>query len=106
MDEPEIRWSKNAELDLFETLQFYTHRNQNTMYSESILSEISSATSNLLQFPMLGRPFDDNLRVLVVLDYNIYYEIQGKSIRIHLFWDTRRNSIDLEVSLRRVKLYE
>ena len=55
---------------------------------------------------MLGRPFDDNLRVLVVLDYNIYYEIQGKSIRIHLFWDTRRNSIDLEVSLRRVKLYE
>ena len=46
MDEPEIRWSKNAELDLFETLQFYTHRNQNTMYSESILSEITNATSN------------------------------------------------------------
>ncbi len=40
------------------------------------------------------------------MNYNIYYQVQKELIEIHLFWDTRRNPEELEISLKRIKLYE
>ena len=106
MVESKIKWSKNAEIDLFETLKFYTQRNKSTIYSKTILKEVTDSTINLLTFPMLGRPYGKLLRILVVMNYNIYYQVQKDLIEIHLFWDTRRNPAELEISLKRIKLYE
>ncbi len=106
MVESKIKWSKNAEIDLFETLKFYTVRNKSTIYSKTIVKEVTDSTLNLLSFPFLGKPYNDFLRILIVMNYNIYYQIQKDLIEIHLFWDTRRNPAELEISLKRIKLYE
>ena len=85
MVESKIKWSKNAEIDLFETIKFYTERNKSTVYSTTILKEVTDSTINLLSFPLLGRPYNNFLRILVIMNYNINYQIQDDKIEIHLF---------------------
>lgn len=62
MAQNKIKWSKNAEIDLFETLQFYTHRNGNPTYSETILKNVTDITNHLIANPLLGRPHEIFIR--------------------------------------------
>jgi len=58
MDERTIIWSKRAEAELHNVLEFYIERNQSIKYSLKLLNEVEKATNQLPTFPYLGKISD------------------------------------------------
>jgi len=52
----------------------------------------------LLSNPEIGRKTDiPNVRIKIVRDYLIFYEVQNESILILSFWDSRQNPEKLKL---------
>jgi plasmid stabilization system protein ParE len=88
----EIRWSVRADQDRLEIIEYWTNRNKSTHYSIKLARLFIEKVEFLAQSPGLGKatksPF---VRVKIVRDYFIYYNIESTYIEIITIWDSRRN---------------
>ena len=91
----QIIWTKRAQEERKEILQFWRVRNQSTSYSKKLNGLIKKAVKLVAAHPNIGRRTDiENVRVKLVRDYLIFYEESEEQIFILSIWDNRRNPED------------
>jgi addiction module RelE/StbE family toxin len=91
----QIVWTKRAQAERKEILQFWRIRNQSTAYSKKLNELIKKAVKLVAAHPHIGRHTDiENIRVKLVRDYLIFYEESEEQIFILSIWDNRRNPED------------
>jgi len=95
-------FSRYAEIDLIEILDYY--QEMNPIYTRKILDKIEQRVEELKEFPERGRIVPElerqnimNYRELIEENYRIIYSIESSTITIHSILDGRRNLQDLLV---------
>lgn len=88
----EIIWSKLAETELLNVLDFYIQNNGSAAYSVKLLHEIEGLINLISQNEFIGRLTANKFtRVIPIKHYAVFYEIDKNSIVIVSFWDNRQN---------------
>jgi plasmid stabilization system protein ParE len=97
----QVVWSKRAQNDRKEILQFWTEKTQSTTYSKKLDSVFKAVVKTLKTFPHLGKPTNDfTARAKVVKDYLLIYEATDHEIIILTIWDTRQDPEKLKSVLQ------
>ena len=92
----QITWTRRAQEDRKEILQYWRQRNQSNTYSSKLNGLIRKAVKLVAAHPQIGRKTDiENVRIKLVRDYLIFYEEYEEQIFILSIWDTRRNPEDI-----------
>jgi len=93
MAKKQIIWSKRANTELVNVLEFFNERNGNTYYSAKILNEVEDILKILSENELMGRLTSDRRSRVVVMEvYLIFYEVMDSKIEILSFWDNRQNN--------------
>lgn len=93
----QIIWTTPAERDRKEILSYWLERNGSPIYSLKLFERFRIATRTILSHPFIGRPTDiEGIRVLLVEEYLLFYEVFADSIVVHHVWDARRNLKELK----------
>lgn len=88
----QIIWSLRAQADRKEILIYWNNRNKSNTYSKKLNQLFKEAIKLIGQFPQIGRPTDiENIRIKIVRDYLIVYEVNASQIYILTIWDGRRD---------------
>lgn len=94
----EIRWTLTAQKNKFDIFEYWNNRNKSNKYSQKLDEIFNKAIENLLFFPFSGSITNiKNVRILVVENYLIVYEIFENTILISRIWDGRRNPENLKI---------
>ena len=95
-------FSRYAEIDLIEILDYY--QEMNPTYTKKILDRVEKRVEDLKHFPERGRVVPElerqnimNYRELIEENYRIIYSIESNSVIIHSILDSRRNLEELLV---------
>ncbi|CAN5515027.1 hypothetical protein BH09BAC6_BH09BAC6_06650 [soil metagenome] len=87
-----IRWSPRAQQDRFEILEYWLNRNKSKTYSEKLNQILLDNIEPLAKMPELGLPTRyASVRIKIIHDYLVYYQIADAYIEILDIWDSRRN---------------
>jgi len=98
MGKRKIIWSSKANRKLFEILEFYAQRNKSKAYSIKLYQRFKKDLTILIKQPEIGIKTEiESVRGLIVDDYILFYEFDGKRIIVHTLWDCRQNPDDLRI---------
>ena len=88
----QITWTYTAQQDRLEILRYWRIRNQSNVYSKKLNVLFKKAILIIAVHPHIGRPTTiEKVRVKLVRDYLIFYEVNEDQIFILSIWDNRRN---------------
>ena len=88
----QIIWSLLAQDDRKQILSYWNYRNKSTTYSKKLHQLFKDALTLVSQFAQIGRLTDEeNIRIKLVKEYLIVYEIDVNTIYVLKIWDGRRN---------------
>ena len=88
----QIIWSLNAQQNRKEIFLYWNNRNKSKTYSKKLNRLIKGAVKLISEFPQIGRPADlENIRIKIVRDYLVVYEVSGDNIYILAIWDDRQD---------------
>lgn len=91
-----IIWTSRAQRERKQILEFWIDNNHNNKYSLKLDSFIREAIQLIKRHPQIGRPTDiEGVRVKIIRDYLMFYEITDSNIYILTIWDNRQNPEDL-----------
>lgn len=94
----QVIWSKAAEEDFRNILQYWTEKNGNDTYSRKIEERVSRIALLLSMFPKIGRKSETSETRRVIWEhYSIYYKLVRESVVIIHVWDSRRNPADMQI---------
>ncbi|MBN1338690.1 MAG: type II toxin-antitoxin system RelE/ParE family toxin [Bacteroidales bacterium] len=98
MAKRKVIWSAQAKIDRFEILDFYNKRNGNKIYSQKLNKKLGTAINLLIRHSEIGTKTDyQNIRVLFVSDYAIFYRIKPRIIGNVTIWDCRQDPAKLKI---------
>ena len=84
----QIIWSLRAQNDKKEIFKYWTQGNKSNRYSKKLNQLFKEAVLLLLEHPYIGRPTDDaRVRIKIVKEYLLIYEVTETSINILSIWD-------------------
>jgi plasmid stabilization system protein ParE len=87
-----IIWSANAKADRIEILDYWIKRNKSNTYSKKLNLLFREAINLVAKNPTIGHvTIKENVRVKIVKQFLIIYEITVESINIHSIFDNRRD---------------
>lgn len=87
-----VIWSKLAQDDRKRIFSYWNNRNKSNLYSRKLNRLFKEAIRLIIAYPYIGRSTDiENIRVKIVSDYLIIYEIKEFEIVILTIWDSHRN---------------
>lgn len=73
-------------------MKFWIAHNQSKSYSSKLNGLFQEATKLLSKHPYLGRRSDiEGVRVKLVRNYQIFYDVKDQPIHILTLWDTNLN---------------
>ena len=88
----EIVWSKRALAERFQILEYWINRNKSSRFSEKLDNIFLQKIELLTLHPFIGkRTTSENIRIKIVRDYLIFYEILETQIHILSVKDGRQN---------------
>ena len=88
-----VKWSVRAIADEKEILGYWIQRNGNKSYSKKLHKLFRESAILLSRRPGIGRSTDvENVRVKIIKDYLMFYEVKSDDIIILVIWDSRRDS--------------
>ena len=88
----EVVWSIRAQEDRKKILEFWIKHNKSNSYSKKLNSLFKTAVKLIIEHPHIGKPTDwDNIRVKIIRDYLMIYEVTDSKIYIHSIWDSRQD---------------
>ena len=91
-----IIWTEKANLERKEILDYWIHRNKSKSFSLKLNRLFIDNLKLLSSNPNIGRKTKfDNVRVKIIRDYLLFYEILEKEILVLSIWDGRRNPDDI-----------
>ena len=87
-----VIWSQNATGQLNEILNYYLERNGNNAYGSKLYKRIISTARTLSTQSLIGKKTEhENIRVLAIGYYLMFYELSEKQVEVLIIWDGRRN---------------
>lgn len=87
-----IIWTKEANSERKDILEFWINHNKSKTYSLKLNKLFILAVKQLAENPMIGRETDfKNTRVKIVRNYLLFYEFNDTEIKILSVWDGRRD---------------
>ncbi|MFY1047771.1 type II toxin-antitoxin system RelE/ParE family toxin [Chryseobacterium sp. GP-SGM7] len=87
-----ISWTKEANIERKEILEFWIDNNKSKTYSIKLNKLFIKSLKQLAENPMIGRETDlKNVRVKNVRNYLVFYEFSSVQIKVLSVWDGRRN---------------
>lgn len=88
----ELFWSETALKQRNDTFKFWNKKNGSKVYSQRLNLLIKDRSNKLLLFPEIGRRVEiDQIRVISIEHFSLFYEKYDDKIVIISFWDNRRN---------------
>jgi toxin YoeB len=94
----QIIWTEKANIERQNILEFWAENNKSKVYSLKLNKLFISAIRDLSRRPNISRKTEfENVRVKIVRDYLIFYEIIKKEILILTVWDGRRDKKNLKI---------
>ena len=88
----EVIWSWRAQNDKKAILAYWKNRNKSNSYSKKLNGLFREAIRLIQEHPKVGRPTDDeSVRVKIVRDYLVIYELSDTAIEILTIWDVRQD---------------
>ncbi len=88
----EIVWSRRALIERFQILEYWVNRNKSTRYSEKLDKLFLQKIQLISLHPFIGkRTTSESIRIKIVSDYLIFYEIFETEIHILSIKDGRQN---------------
>ncbi|WP_295654332.1 type II toxin-antitoxin system RelE/ParE family toxin [uncultured Mucilaginibacter sp.] len=98
-----IIWSARADNDLFDILDYWANRNRSDVYSIKLKGLIDDCVNLIAELPDIGKPTGiPNLRLKILRDYLIFYNVSADHLEIITIWDSRRNPKKLSDILKRI----
>jgi len=95
----QVVWSLRAQSDRKEILDYWRRRNKSNTYSRKLNQVFKETVEIIRDFPQIGTLTDtDNVRVKIVKDYQIFYEVTESKLTILTIWDSRQNPAKLMIS--------
>jgi plasmid stabilization system protein ParE len=87
-----IIWTKRAQEERKEILVFWNERNQTNIYSRKLNELIKDSLQLICKFPFIGKPTNrENVRVKILKNYLIIYQITTTDIIVLSIWDNRQS---------------
>jgi toxin YoeB len=97
----QITWTLKAQLDRLQIFSYWNNRNKSNRYSKKLNDLIKITLKLIAKYPGIGKSTDiKNIRVKVLKDYLIIYEVNPNEIIILTIWDCRQNPDDLKRLLK------
>jgi len=92
-----IVWTLKAQSDRRNILAYWKARNKSVAYSKKLDTLIRESLNLIRKYPCIGKPTNrKNIRIKIVRDYFLIYEITNNEIVILRIWDSRQNPKELE----------
>lgn len=92
-----IEWGRLAQKDRLQILHYWEKRNKSKTYSSKLDRLFKHDLKTVCRYPFIGKPTNKpNIRIKIVRDYLLVYEINTEKIVVLRVWDTRRNPMKLE----------
>ncbi len=96
-----IEWTKIAEYQLTDILEYWDRRNLSRSYSSKLSKTVVKQVDFISRNPNSSRPiFSGEIRTSSLGHYSLYFRINEDSIKILAFWDNRQNPKKLLAQLR------
>lgn len=93
-----IIWTKRAQQERKEILEFWKEHNKSKSYSKKLDHLFKKAIKLITTRPGIGRSTDiENVRIKVVRDYLIFYELINANIYILTILDSRQDPKKLKM---------
>jgi addiction module RelE/StbE family toxin len=97
----QIIWSLRAQKDKKEIFKYWSQHNKSNRYSKKLNQLFKEATQLLSEHPYIGRSTDEaQVRIKIVKEYLLIYEITATSIHILSIWNGRQDPSKLENILK------
>lgn len=94
----QIIWTERAQRERIAIFTFWNERNQSVVFSKKLNRLIKESLKLICKYPTLGKLTNkENVRVKILREYLIIYEITANEIVIVSFWDCRQNPEDLRI---------
>ena len=94
----QIVWTEKANIERRHILEFWAENNKSKVYSVKLNKLFIATIRTLSKMPDIGRKTEfENVRVKIVRDFLIFYEITKKEILILSVWDGRRDKKNLKL---------
>ncbi|MCD0478206.1 type II toxin-antitoxin system RelE/ParE family toxin [Chryseobacterium sp. LC2016-29] len=93
MAQRKIVWTKKANIERKEVLEYWIDKNKSARFSKKLNLLFIESLKQICIYPNLGRKTsDEKTRVTIVRNYLFFYEFNEKEIIIQSVWDGRRNT--------------
>lgn len=94
----QIKWEKRAIQEQVAIFEFWNKHNGSDTYSIKIYDELKRIETLLIENPNIGAEteFKGIRRIVILLNFSLYYFIQNDVIYILSIWDNHRNPKDLK----------
>jgi addiction module RelE/StbE family toxin len=97
----QIIWTLRAQKEKKEIFKYWSERNKLNRYSQKLNQLFKEAIHLIRQHHYIGKPTDDyTIRIKIVKEYLIIYEVTETSINILSIWDGRQDPSKLENILK------
>ena len=94
----QIIWSIKAKEELFDILEFWNKHNQSNTYSSHLYQKIQINIKYISENNFIGKVTNiSGVRVVVVSNYLLFYQVSEKHIEILSLFDSRRNPKDINI---------
>ena len=94
----QIVWTEKANIERQHILEFWMENNKSKIYSLKLDKLLIATIRDISKKPTIGRKTEfENVRVKIVREYLIFYEIIKKEIVILSVWDGRREKKNLKI---------
>lgn len=90
----DVIWTRTADLQFVEILEYWVRRNESSFYSKKLIKLVSERTKQIAKNPFLYKRTDfKDIRVASLGNYSIYYKINDEQIIVFAFWDNRQDPV-------------
>lgn len=87
-----IIWTKKANFERKEILEYWINRNKSKTYSIKLNNLIIETLEQLSENPSIGRKSDfENIHVKIIRSYLLFYEFDSENLKVLSIWDRRRD---------------
>ncbi len=92
-----VIWSLLAQSDRKNILDYWRKRNQSDAYSRKLNGLFTEAIQIIQEYPQIGKKTNlEGVRIKIVKDYLIIYELSDSYIYILTIWDSRQEPKKLD----------
>jgi len=98
----QIIWSVTAQKNRRDIFTYWNNHNKSRSYSKKLNTLFKETLILLSKYPLLGKAVEDSdLRMKILRDYLIIYEIDDKHLYILTIWNSRQNPDSLNALLQK-----